>query len=373
MSKEATHTWLTSRNIITVLAIVFLLWFIWNFYIIISYFLIAAVISLLGRPIVEVFDHIKIGKFAVPRWLSALIVIMIFASVLVGLFSLFVPMIITQAEVMTSINTEKVAERLEGPLHQIENLIIEFQSGDTAQVSSKSFLTQQLNQWISITSITGILNNILGEMGDIIVGVFSVVFISFFFLRDQRLFYNIIMSLSPTQFESQTRRILHSSKITLTRYFAGLILQSTVVFILISTGLAIMSFEYALLIGFFCALVNIIPYLGPIIGTLFALLITITTTLSVNPDANIATIILKIVLLCQGVQMLDNYVSQPIIFSKRINAHPLEIFFIVLVFGTLAGIPGMILAVPVYSFIRIIAREFFSEFKVVKKITANIE
>ena len=55
------------------------------------------------------------------------------------------------------------------------------------------------------------------------------------------------------------------------------------------------------------------------------------------------------------------------------KAHPLEIFFIVLIFGTLAGIPGMIMAVPAYSFIRLIAREFFNEFKIVQRITENME
>ncbi|MFN3940739.1 MAG: AI-2E family transporter [Chitinophagales bacterium] len=224
-----------------------------------------------------------------------------------------------------------------------------------------------------MTSLSNIFGHILGGIGDIILGIFAVVFISFFFLKDEKLFYSIIMGITPTQFEEKTKRILTSSKKTLTRYFAGIILQSTIVFVLVAVSFWIAGYNYALLIGFFCAIINIIPYLGPIIGSLFALLVTVTTQFAQDPEADFTATIITVVFIVQGVQLIDNYISQPYIFSNRMNAHPLEIFFIVLVFGTLAGIPGMIIAVPVYSFLRIIAREFFSEFKIVRNITQGID
>ncbi len=366
--------WFTYRNFVTVLAIIFVIWFVWNFYIIISYFLIAAVISLLGKPIVEFLDKIKFRRFHIPRWISALLAITVMSGLIAGAIALFIPLVLEQAHIISSIDTQRVANSLEEPFMRAEEFIVDFQGNQAdSNTTLQGIINERLQEWMSFTSITTILNSLLGGIGSLIVGVFSVVFISFFFLRDERLFYEIIMTLTPTRYETNGKRILHSSKITLTRYFAGLILQSTVVFILVTAGLWIMGFKYALLIGFFCAIVNIIPYLGPIIGTLFALLVEITTTLSSNPDANIGLIILKIVILIQGVQLFDNYVSQPFIFSNTLKAHPLEIFFIVLVFGSLAGIPGMILAVPVYSFMRIIAREFFSEYKIVRRMTGHIE
>ncbi len=375
-------SWFTYRNILTLLAILFAVWFIWKFYVILLYFLIAAIISLLGRPIVDFLEKIKIGRFGFPTALSALIAMAVIIGVLFSVGAAFVPVITEKTEEISNIDTERASEAIQVQMENIDEFILRFQEDQTVagidstqsnQQTVEQIINNKLNEWLNATSIKNILSALLGSIGNIIVGLFSIVFISFFFLRDNRLFYNIIMTLAPTRFEPQTKRILHNSKKTLTRYAGGIILQSTIVFILIWLGLVIMGSKNALIIAFFCAIMNVIPYLGPIIGTLFALLVELTSELAADPNAPIVPLILKIVILIQGVQMLDNYISQPIIFSKRIKAHPLEIFFIVLVFGTLAGIPGMIIAVPVYSFMRIIAKEFFSEFKIVQKMSENIE
>ncbi|MBK7442584.1 MAG: AI-2E family transporter [Bacteroidetes bacterium] len=148
----------------------------------------------------------------------------------------------------------------------------------------------------------------------------------------------------------------------------GLIIQSLVVFILIASGLLILGFgANSWLIALFAGIINIIPYIGPIIGMLFGMLIGITTNLSVDPGFDITPMLIQLFILFQGVQLIDNFVSQPIIYSNSIKAHPLEVFFVVLVFGNLAGVPGMIAAMPVYAFFRIIAKEFFSEAKIVRK------
>lgn len=373
--------WFTYRNILTVLAIVFAIWFVWKFYVIILYFLIAAIISLLGRPVMDLLEKIKFGKFKFPTALAALISMSVLIGVIILVAAAFVPVLTQKATEISNLNTERASEAIQGQMENIDEFILRFQdtnqrgidSMQTNQQTVEATINSKLREWLNITSIQNILSSLLGSIGNIIVGVFSIVFISFFFLRDEKLFYNILMTLAPTRFEPHAKRILSNSKRTLTRYAGGIIIQSIVVFILVWTGLMLMGSKNALIIAFFCAIMNVIPYLGPIIGTLFALLIELTTVLSEDPYAPIVPMILKLVILIQGVQLIDNYISQPIIFSKRIKAHPLEIFFIVLVFGSLGGIPGMIIAVPVYSFMRIIAKEFFSEYKIVRKITEDIE
>lgn len=373
--------WFTYRNILTVLAIVFAVWFVWKFYVIILYFLIAAIISLLGRPVMDLLEKIKLGRFQFPTALAALISMSVLIGIIFLVVAAFVPVITQKATEISNINTERASEAIQNQMENIDEFILRFQHSDTTSVDSlqssrqtvEATINSKLREWLNITSIQNILSSLLGSIGNIIVGVFSIVFISFFFLRDEKLFYNILMTLTPTRFEPNAKRILSNSKRTLTRYAGGIIIQSIVVFVLVWAGLMIMGSENALIIAFFCAIMNVIPYLGPIIGTLFALLIELTTVLSHDPYTPIVPMILKLVILIQGVQLIDNYISQPIIFSKRIKAHPLEIFFIVLVFGSLGGIPGMIIAVPVYSFMRIIAKEFFSEYKIVRKITADIE
>jgi predicted PurR-regulated permease PerM len=365
-------SWFTYRNLLTVIGVAFAIWFVWNFYIIISYFFIAGIISLLGRPVVDMMYKVKFGRFKTPDWLAAVVAMLVIIGILSGMLAVFVPMLQEQAEIIYSIDTKKVAASLEEPLMRLEYFIVQFQGG-SSDTTLRGVITERLNEWISLTSLGHIVNSLLSSLGSIAVAIFSIVFITFFFLKDQRLLYEIVMIVTPTRFETQMKNILRSSKITLTRYFGGIIIQSSVVVLLVTTGLWVMGFQNALLIGFFCGIVNIIPYLGPLIGTGFALLITISTTLNVHPDTDLAPIIIKIVFLIQGVQFIDNYIAQPIIFSKRMNAHPLEIFFIVLIFGSLAGIPGMIAAVPTYSFLRLVAREFFSEFKIVRIMTENID
>ncbi|MFN3940738.1 MAG: hypothetical protein ACK4IY_09120 [Chitinophagales bacterium] len=114
----------TYRNLLSLLGIAFAIWFVWNFYVIIAYFLIAAIVSLLGQPIVSLLDKIKFGKFFLPRWLAALFSLSAIIIVIIGVLMLFVPLIIEQAEIITSIDTEKVAASLEAPLQRIENLVL---------------------------------------------------------------------------------------------------------------------------------------------------------------------------------------------------------------------------------------------------------
>ena len=202
--------------------------------------------------------------------------------------------------------------------------------------------------------------------------LFSVAFISFFFLKDHRMLYNALMLLPPDKVETQFANILHNTKKLLTRYFIGLILQLSLFTVIVSLGLMIAGVENALLIGFLAGLLNVIPYVGPIIGAIVGLIIGISTGLAVDINMDLLPILFKIVVVFGIAQMVDNYVSQPLIFSNVVMAHPLEIFLVILMAATMAGIPGMILAVPVYTLIRVIAKEFLIEFKLVKKLTERI-
>lgn len=361
--------------ILITLAVLFgVVWLFMQITTILFYFIIAAIISLIGKPICDFLAKIKIGKLKLPGAFNSLIAMAVIYGVVVGIFKIFTPLVVEQTKVISQINTEKVATGLKQQMESLDSLIVRFQNPEDEYKSVEQIINDNLKEAISVTSITNIFNNILGGLGNVVVALFSITFISFFFLRDERLFYNIIMILTPTKYESNGKRIIYTSKKYLTRYFVGLIIQSLVVFLLIAIGLLLLGFgSKAWLIALFAGIVNIIPYIGPIIGMLFGMLIGITTNLSADPNFDITPLLIQLLILFQGVQFIDNYISQPIIYSNSIKAHPLEVFFVVLVFGTLAGIPGMIAAMPVYAFFRIIAKEFFSEFKFVRKMTENID
>jgi len=204
------------------------------------------------------------------------------------------------------------------------------------------------------------------------VALFSILFISFFLLKDGKIVDNVVQSLTPDNYADKIKTIFNETKDLLTRYFVGVVIQISIVMIVITLGLTILGVKNALLIGLLAGVFNIIPYVGPIFGALIGLSLAATSQLEIDPDVNITTFILTAMIPFVVAQVLDNFVLQPLIFSKSVKAHPLEIFMVILAAGSLAGVLGMIVAVPAYSFIRIVAKEFFNGYKVVQGLTKDL-
>jgi predicted PurR-regulated permease PerM len=142
---------------------------------------------------------------------------------------------------------------------------------------------------------------------------------------------------------------------------------------LITLGLLIFGVENALLIGFFGGVMNIIPYVGPIIGSCIGIMLGITSILVQGSYDLLLPEFLKLAGVFLAVNFIDNNILVPYIYSNSVKAHPLEIFFVIIMGGSLAGILGMLLAIPVYTLLRVIARQFFHQFRIVKKLTRQID
>ena len=145
-----------------------------------------------------------------------------------------------------------------------------------------------------------------------------------------------------------------------------------IITLIVSTSLTILGVKNALLIGFFAAIMNVIPYIGPVIGAGFAVMITLSSNLDLPFYTEMMPLITKVLIVFGIMQLLDNVLLQPIIFSKSVKAHPLEIFIIVLVGAKLGGILGMVLAIPFYTAFRVIGKVFLSEFKVIQQLTKHM-
>jgi predicted PurR-regulated permease PerM len=158
----------------------------------------------------------------------------------------------------------------------------------------------------------------------------------------------------------------------LSRYFIGLLSQLFIMMILLTIGLSLFGVDNAILIGFFGGFMNVIPYLGPIIGATIGTVLGISSDLGMGLYDNALNTAITVILVFVIANLLDNIVVQPLIYSKRVNAHPIEILLVILMAGSLAGIPGMILAIPGYTVLRIVAKEFLSGFKLIDKLTENI-
>jgi predicted PurR-regulated permease PerM len=220
--------------------------------------------------------------------------------------------------------------------------------------------------------IPNFLNSIVSGLGSFSIGLMSVLFIAFFFLKDRNLFQQGILTFVPNNKESNTKRSIEKISDLLSRYFVGLFFQILILFIIYTIGLLIIGIENAVVIAFLCALINLIPYLGPLIGGAIMMLLVMTNNLGESFSVIVLPKLFYTFIVIAIAQLVDNFFSQPFIFSKSVKSHPLEIFLIIIIAGLLFGVVGMIVAVPFYTAIKVILKEFLSDNKMVKKLTQGL-
>lgn len=331
--------------------------------ILLVYLLLAAVIALIGRPIV-IFLKIKL-KFG--NLLATSITLLLLVSTILGVVSLFIPLVIQQGENLSLLNLNALEENLNQLLKEISGYFKLEESNFKDSASLKSLFNVE-----NLEAIPEFLNYLLSLVGSFTVGLFSVTFISFFFIKDSRLLENAILIFVNYKSEDKLKKSFEKIKNLLSRYFLGLLLQISILLVLYSIILLVFGIKNAFVIAFLCALLNLIPYIGPLFGAFLMMFLTMTS----NLEADFSTVILpKTIYVMIGFtigQLVDNIFSQPYIFSNSVKSHPLEIFIVILAGGTLMGTIGMIVAIPLYSSLRVILKEFLSDNKIVKSLTQNL-
>lgn len=345
---------------------------IWRFSFLIGWVLIAAVISFIGHPLVRFFDNLHIRKWSIPHSISTALSLLLIVLVFVGLLAIFVPLIVKQAETISKIDINLLAKNLETPMQWLDEELHAFgviPSGQTMQ----DFISIKIKSVVNLGSVTSVINGFFNAAGTVFVGLFSVLFIAFFFMKDDTLFEESLLLLIPVKHHEATLKVIAESKKLLMRYFIGVLLELLGVMSIISLGLWIFGVENALLIGFFGGIMNIIPYLGPIIGSAIGITLGVTATLAFGAFSDLIPVLAKLSGVFLAVNFIDNNILVPLIYSKSVKAHPLEIFFVIIMGGSLAGLLGMLLAIPVYTVLRVIAKEFFQQFRVVQKLTSTID
>ena len=336
---------------------------------IIIFIIISAVLALIGKPLTNIFCGERWHWLKLNRNLAAAITLFLMISIFAGVLTLFIPSLISELQVLSKIDYEKVISSLTNEVQSWQNYL----GNRTSMIKTNQewSFSNTLSELIDFGNVSDTLTGFLGSLGMTVYSAFSILFITFFFLRERDLFKNIIITLVPTRYEEQVEHVIPGVKKSMTRYFTGLVIQITIITTLVSIGLKLIGFNNTIVIGFFTGLVNVIPYLGPIIGMAFGLVLGIATNYTSPDPTDLLLLIFLIFTVFGSVQLIDNFFIQPIIFSTSINAHPLEIFLIITITGTLVGIPGMIVAVPGYSILRLLACEFFPHSKIVKRLTSQ--
>ena len=364
----------TLRNILIFAGILLLLAGIWYFREIVVYILVSGVLSIMGRPLVDLFCRIKIKRWHFPRSLGALLTLLIIWGIIVLFFYTFIPLVTGQINQLSTIDSGRIVQIIEGPIKKVEDLFRTFNKDITKETSLQDYIILKVSGVLNINLLQNFISYIAGILGNILVAIFSITFITFFFLKDQHLFFETILIWVPDKYVDNVTRALYSVKRLLTRYFIGIVIQSTCIMILVTIGMNIVGidFKQALVMGLILGIINVIPYVGPWLGLFIAIIMGVASHMNQDISTVVIPLVTYMIIVEAIVHAIDNVVFQPVIFSNSVKAHPLEIFIVVLAAGFAAGVPGMILGIPAYTVLRVFAREFFNNFKAVQRITSSL-
>jgi predicted PurR-regulated permease PerM len=351
------------KAVAIILGVALLLYFIYKIQSVIGYVAIASVISLIGRPIVLFLER----RLKFRNTIAVIVSMAVLLGVFVGLVWLFIPLVVKQSHNLSLLNINELQSNVENLYIEIINYFNIHQIDFEQSIKDSNFLSK-----IDYSLIPNFLNSVVSGLGSFSIALFSVLFISFFFLKDSRLFENGVLTFIPNNKESSWKNSTTKIKDLLSRYFVGLIFQILILFIIYTIGLLIIGVENAIVIAFLCALLNLIPYVGPLIGVLLMITLTMTSNLGSSFSEVILPKTFWVLIVFIIGQLVDNFGSQPIIFSKSVKSHPLEIFLVILITGILFGVIGLIIAVPAYTAIKVILKEFLSENQIVKKLTKDL-
>jgi len=354
-----------SIPIITLLATIL---FVYLFTNVVVYLVISLVLALLGVPIVTLLSKIKIGKFRVTDSVAALLTLCFFFVVVYIIAITFLPPLISQITFLSKSNLHDVLNNVFKYYPSLKDTLASL--GSEKQIMES--ITEQVNHFLNFKNISSVFNNTISYTGSILGGIFSVLFITFFFLKDEKMVVKALLLMTPSEYESEMIDIYRTSRKMLSKYFTGLFIDMIVVSFTVTLLMWFFGIKNALVIGCLAGVMNVIPYIGPIITLFFAVFLGVSGCIEFNQYDLIVSTITKIVVILIGVNLVDAMFIQPAIFSNTVKAHPLEIFLVILMAGVLGGVLGMVVAIPCYTLLRIIAKEFLDHFKFFKKLTENI-
>ena len=336
---------------------------VWYFSEIVIFIIVAMVISIVGTPLVDLMDKIKVGKIRFPHSLSVAITLIILLLVMFGMFSFFIPLVVREAGMISQIDTQKLAEHFQPEIQWLQSVGLQYgiiPKGATIESSLK----EMAMKLIDFNVFSNVLSSIISFTGTFFFNLFSILFLSFFFLYDVKMMPKLLLMLIPEKYEEQSKSVMTRSKKLLSRYFIGMIVQIMANILTYSIALLIVGVQGALVIAFFAGIIIIIPYIGGIIAVITGVLLGMTGVISAGNYDQVGPMALKIAIAMLIVQAIDNNVFQPFIQGKSVQAHPVEIFLVVIAAAGMGGIPAMIVAVPAYGFLKIVATEFLSNFRI---------
>lgn len=368
-----------ARYILWAAAVVIIAALCWYFKSVLIYIITAFVVSLLGRPIMKLLRKIRIKGKSAPDWLLAIISLVLILGIILGIITQVIPVVSSIIQSVTSnlqtasFNTSEIARWMD----KLNIWLIDRFPTIGRDFKLQDALIGWLKDAFDMSSVTTVVGSVASALGSFAIGLFCIVFIGFFFIKDDRLFRKIIGALVPDKVEADAIEAVGDIEHLLTRYFSGLLIEVLGVATLNFLGLwlfAKVGFYPAMGIAFMTGMLNVIPYVGPwigaAIGTILGLILKFSSAAALGTLPNFWLILVTLLAVFVFTQMVDNFLFQPIIYSKSIKSSPLEIFIVLLMAGHVGGIFGMLVAIPSYTVIRVIAARFLKGVKPVRRLIA---
>ncbi len=347
----------------------------WYFKNVLIYIIAAVVVSLLGRPLIKLMRRIKIKGKSAPDWLLAVLSIVIIIVLLILIISQIIPLVSSIIRDASAINDSNYFGS--NPIDKVNQWLIGLFPNLDPNFDIVTVIMDKIKELVDFGKVGGFVGSVASLVTSLFVALFSVVFISFFFLKEEGLFGRIVCAFVPDKHESTMNKTLNEIKGLLSRYFVGLLIEMLGVAVIDFFGLWLIArfdFNYAIGIAFIAGLLNVIPYVGPIfgygIGVVFGIILKLGTGAGLNVSLWLFILVILAVMLTA--QLIDNFIYQPIIYSTSIKAHPLEIFIVLLMAGHIGGTVGMLVAIPAYTVVRVIAIRFFYHYKPIQRLAPDL-
>lgn len=347
----------------------------WYFRSVLAYILIAVVVSLVAKPLMGLLQKIRIKGRKAPDWILAALSLILVLGILLSIVATLIPIVGNIVKDISLANIENSVRSLSVPLSEFNEFLRTMVPSLGEDFKIEVTVIQEVQKLFNPAIFSSVIGSAASFLTSFGIGLFSVVFIGFFFIKDDGLFTEIVCALVPDKHEATTEKAISDIGHLLSRYFIGVMLEVTGVALINFIGLAFIAklgFSAALGIAFMTGIFNIIPYVGPLLGgalgTVLGLILKYSSASPIGLDVNFWVFTAILIAIFCFTQLVDNFLYQPLIYSTSIKAKPLEIFIVLLIVGHIGGPLAMIVAIPCYTVVRVIAFRFFRQIKAIKRL-----
>jgi predicted PurR-regulated permease PerM len=375
MEQKAKYTERLAKCILAAAGLTIAFVICWHLRSVLAYILTAVVVSLIAKPLMAIMQKIQVKGRKAPDWILAAFSIIIVLGILMSIITSVIPIISGIIKDISMVNIESAARGIAVPLTEfnefLRNIFPQLGSGFRIEVT----ILNELQKMFNVAAFSSMLGSAASFVTSMAIGLFSVVFIGFFFIKDDGLFTQIVCALVPDKHEKTTEKAISDIGYLLSRYFIGVTLEMIGVALINLLGLMLIArlgFNASIGIAVLTGILNVIPYVGPfmgiILGTSLSILLKYSSMSPIGLDVNFWIFAAILIAILCFTQLVDNFVYQPLIYSTSIKSKPLEIFIVLLIVGHIGGPLSLIIAIPCYTVVRVIAFRFFGHIKAIKRL-----